>query len=152
MNRSTNQNMCNVLDVASYILAKQGPMTTMKLQKLVYYAQAWSLVWDEKPLFRSKIEALANGPVVPALYKFHKGQFKVRRLPFGDGRRIIRRVARKRTLDAVLAYYGKKSSQWLSNLTHSERPWKDARKGLSPRTRGNREITHEAMAWYYSSL
>ena len=142
--------MVSVFDVAAYILVKQGPLTTMKLQKLVYYAQAWSLVWDERPLFRNRIEAWANGPVVPALYRIHKGQFKVRRLPIGDGRRI--RGAARKTLDAALAYYGKKSSQWLSNLTHSERPWKDARKGLSPRTRGNREITHEAMAWYYSSL
>jgi len=142
--------MVSVFDVAAYILAKQGPLTTMKLQKLVYYAQAWSLVWDERPLFRHRIEAWANGPVIPALYRIHKGQFKVRRLPKGDRRRI--RGAAQKTLDAVIAYYGKKSSQWLSNLAHSERPWKDARKGLSPRTRGNREIKHGAMAWYYSSL
>mgnify|MGYP001247259517 CR=1 FL=1 len=41
--------MVSVFDVASYILQKQGPMTTMKLQKLVYYCQAWSLVWNEEP-------------------------------------------------------------------------------------------------------
>ena len=40
-----------VFDVAAYILEKIGSMTTMKLQKLVYYSQAWSLVWDEKRLF-----------------------------------------------------------------------------------------------------
>lgn len=49
--------MATVHDVAAYILAKHGPMTAMKLEKLVYYSQAWSLVWDDKPLFRSKIEA-----------------------------------------------------------------------------------------------
>ena len=43
--------MASVFDVAAYILEKQGEMTTLKLQKLVYYSQAWSLVWDEKPLF-----------------------------------------------------------------------------------------------------
>ena len=41
----------SVHDVAAYILQKHGPMTTMKLQKLVYYAQAWGLVWDDCPLF-----------------------------------------------------------------------------------------------------
>ena len=30
----------SVHDVAAYILEKQGPMTAMKLEKLVYYAQA----------------------------------------------------------------------------------------------------------------
>ena len=51
-----------VFDVAAYILEQKGSMTTMKLQKLVYYSQAWSLVWDEKPLFEEAIEAWANGP------------------------------------------------------------------------------------------
>ena len=32
----------------------------MKLQKLVYYSQAWSLIWDEKPLFEEEIEAWAK--------------------------------------------------------------------------------------------
>lgn len=57
--------MATALDIAKYILDRRGPMTAMKLQKLVYYARAWSLVWDEKPLFRSRIEAWANGPVSP---------------------------------------------------------------------------------------
>jgi len=52
-------------------------MTAMKLQKLAYYSQAWSLVWDEKALFPEKIEAWANGPVVRALYDRHRGMFKV---------------------------------------------------------------------------
>jgi uncharacterized phage-associated protein len=56
--------VASVFDVAQYILRKQGGMTTMKLQKLVYYAQAWSLVWDEEPLFDQPIEAWSNGPGV----------------------------------------------------------------------------------------
>lgn len=32
--------MADVFDVAAYILQRQGRMTTMKLQKLCYYAQA----------------------------------------------------------------------------------------------------------------
>ena len=46
----------SVLDVAAYILDKRGKMSTWKLQKLCYYAQAWSLVWDEEPLFEENIE------------------------------------------------------------------------------------------------
>ena len=44
--------MADVFDVAAYILKKKKALTSMKLQKLVFYAQAWSLVWDEKPLFK----------------------------------------------------------------------------------------------------
>jgi len=54
-----------VIDVSRYILERMGEMTAMKLQKLCYYAQAWSLVWDERPLFDERIEAWANGPVCP---------------------------------------------------------------------------------------
>lgn len=40
----------NVADVAAYLLDKEGPMTAMKLAKLIYYNQAWRLVWDDEPL------------------------------------------------------------------------------------------------------
>src|SRR5680860_208464 len=76
--------MASVLDVAEYILKETGSMTTMKLQKLVYYSQAWSLVWDEKPLFGEPIEAWANGPVVRALYEAHRGRFQVDTIENGD--------------------------------------------------------------------
>ena len=69
--------MATAHDVAAYILSKQGGLPAMKLQKLLYYAQAWGLVWDEEPLFGDRIEAWANGPVVKALYDSHRGQFKV---------------------------------------------------------------------------
>lgn len=142
--------MVNVLDVASYILANKGSMTAMKLQKLVYYAQAWSLVWDESPLFRHRIEAWANGPVAPTLYRAHRGKFKVSHIHGGKSRKLNQ--TQKETVNAVLDYYGGKSSQWLSDLTHSEAPWADARNGLTPGQRGDREITRAAMAEYYGSL
>ena len=69
--------MATVHDVAAAILEREGPMTAMKLQKLVYYCQAWHLVWDEEPLFPERIEAWANGPVVHALYDKHRGSFTV---------------------------------------------------------------------------
>ena len=58
----------------------------------------------------------------------------------------------KDTVDKVLEFYGKRTSQWLSELTHSEAPWKSARKGLLPTQRGSAEITQAAMAEYYSRL
>lgn len=141
--------MASVHDVAAYILRKHGPMTAMKLEKLVYYAQAWSLVWDEEPLFPERIEAWANGPVVRELYERHRGVFKV--LDWDGDPRTLSREQRA-TINAVLEFYGKKSSQELSDLTHRERPWVDARRGLEPGDRGFREIKHDAMAEYYSSL
>ncbi len=140
----------SVHDVASYILYKQGEMTTMKLQKLVYYCQAWSLVWDEEPIFEENIEAWANGPVVRELYDKHKGFFKVSSWRFGNHSNLSK--TQKETIKSILKYYGNKNSQWLSDLTHKENPWKDARRGMSPNMRGNRLITHASMMEYYSSL
>lgn len=45
------------IDVATQILEQLGPMSAMKLQKLVYYCQAWSLVWDDRQMFSEQIEA-----------------------------------------------------------------------------------------------
>lgn len=138
-----------VTDVAAYILGKCGCMTAWKLQKLVYYAQAWSLVWDERPLFAERIEAWANGPVCPELYGHHRGQFIVTSIP-GDPAKLDADAVE--TVDAVIRYYGDKSPQWLSDLTHIEAPWRDARDGLPAGVPSNREISHEAMAAYYESL
>ena len=142
----------SALDVAAYILRKQGAMTAMKLQKLVYYSQAWSLVWDDKPLFRERIEAWANGPVVRKLYDAHRGQYNVSRIRSGHSRKL--NSEQRDTVDAVLESYGDKSSHWLSDLTHMEPPWRDTRirHGLTDRERGNAVIRHADMAEYYSSL
>lgn len=142
--------MASINDVAAYIIEKQGSITTWKLQKLVYYCQAWHLVWNERPLFTAKIEAWANGPVVPALYRLHKGQFQVASWPKGDASRLSPEDTR--TIDAVLEFYGDKTSQWLSDLTHAETPWNAARGSLPTGERGNQEITLESMLGYYSGL
>ena len=139
-----------VFDVAAYILERMETMTTMKLQKLVYYSQAWSLVWDEKQLFEEDIEAWANGPVVRDLFDYHRGMYEISEMPIGNSRLLNQE--QRDTIDAVLEYYGDKPAQWLIELTHMEDPWVQARKGLPPLERGNRVIPLDTMADYYSSL
>lgn len=141
--------MTSVHDVAAYILKKHGPMTAMKLQKLIYYAQAWSLVWDDRILFRERIEAWANGPVVPALYARHRGEFQ---LSIWDGNPAALSTKQRETVDAVTNFYGKLTSQQLSDLTHREDPWREARIGIQLGERGNREITRAALHEYYGGL
>ena len=142
----------SVFDVADYILKRLEPMSAMKLQKLIYYSQAWSLVWDGAPLFREKIQAWANGPVVYDLFRAHRGRFTVTRktLPKGSWRNLS--AQQRDTVDAVLKFYGSKSPQWLSDLTHSELPWQRARRGLPPEEPSNAEITLDSMARFYERL
>ncbi|WP_328689855.1 DUF4065 domain-containing protein [Streptomyces phaeochromogenes] len=70
--------------VAEYILQKHAAaepdrpaMTAMKLQKLVYYCQAWHLAWEGRASFPEAIRAWASGPVCPALYELHQGHFEI---------------------------------------------------------------------------
>lgn len=144
--------MANVFDVAKYILNQKGRITTAKLQKLVYYCQAWSLVWDETPIFNEKIEAWANGPVVPALFRHHQGKFFISSRDFTNGKVRNLSQTEKETVDAVLRHYGDKSAQWLIDLTHLEDPWRHAREGCAPGERCNREINTAEMMEYYSGL
>ena len=70
--------MADVLDVAKYALDKLGYVSTMKLQKIVFYSHAYHLVRQGLPLFDDRIEAWVNGPVVRALFQEHKGQSSLR--------------------------------------------------------------------------
>ena len=142
-----------VLDVAAYILekhSKSNPITAWKLQKLVYYCQAWSLVWDEQPLFKEKIFAWANGPVVKELYEQHRGLFYVEKLSKGNSKNLS--TNQKDNIDHVLNAYGDKTAQWLSDLTHMESPWIVSREGLNPGERGAVEIKLASMHEYYSGI
>lgn len=144
--------MANVFDVASYILSKKKQVTTVKLQKLVYYCQAWGLVWDEQALFSEQIQAWANGPVVPALFAAHKGKFIVNRSDFPQGDPSSLTEEAKETIDNVLNYYGGKSAQWLVDLTHLEDPWREARGDCGCGDSCTNEITPGSMLEYYSGL
>lgn len=139
------------IDVADYILEKQGPLSAMKLQKLVYYTQAWHLVWEDKKLFADTIKAWANGPVTTTLYRLHREHFKLKPNFFGGNTSHIPKKS-KEAIDRVLSFYGDKDAQWLSDLTHMENPWKHARIGLADGERGDRTISLQTMAEYYSSL
>ena len=142
--------MAHVFDVARYILEKRGQMSAMKLQKLVYYSQGWHLVFDGEPLFAGDIEAWANGPVVPALYRAHRGQFVVDTDNFPAVGELSE--FETQTIDAVLESYGDFDAHQLSNLTHSETPWIEAREGIAPGARSNSVISTATMLEYYQGV
>lgn len=150
MPKNSVKNAPTAHDVAAYILEKHGPMSAMKMHKLVYYCQAWSLVWEDRPIFNEPIQAWVNGPVVPALYEQHKGEFGLSKWRTG----VIDKLSPddKETIDVVLSAYGDKDAQYLSDLTHSEQPWIEARKGMPSQERGSQVISLAAMMEYYSSL
>lgn len=142
--------MASVDSVAAAVLERTGAVDSFKLQKLVYYCQAWHLAWEGERLFDSRIEAWANGPVVPALYKKHRGEYRIEKWLDGNPHDLTDRE--RTTIESVVNFYDKYSGWELAELTHREMPWRSARVGLGPNDRGNREISPAAMLEFYGSL
>ncbi|SRR5713101_2633851 len=127
---------------------KQSAVSNLKLQKLLYYSQAWHLALFGKPLFEEEIEAWVHGPVVPEIFRFYRDykwaaivnpDFHGKKAPF---------VAH---LEEVWRVYGNLRAFELERLTHSEEPWRIARAGLPPDASSNAIITKASMREYYSS-
>jgi len=144
--------MASVFDVAKYVLEKQGQMSTLKLQKLCYYAQAWSLAWTEEPLFQEEFQAWANGPVCSELFQRHKGNFMIGVDSLGVGNVSNLSNDQKDTINHVLDHYGAWDPYELREQTHFESPWKTARRGLPEGVSCNYVISKESMGEYYGNL
>ncbi len=127
----------------------KSEITNLKLQKLLYYAQAWYLVFNARPLFGENIEAWVHGPVVAKVF----GDFKHLRWSAID---IPGTPANSEEINdhlkEVWGAYGKFSATELERMTHSESPWRDARGSLSADEPSRNLISHVSMKEYYSSL
>jgi uncharacterized phage-associated protein len=147
--------MHSALDVAAWFLneidRKAGDsLTNLKLQKLVYYAQAWSVALLNRPLFDEAVEAWAHGPVVESVYQEYK-EFGFGVLP--RSRRRPRFAPQELTiLEDVLAVYGEHSAKFLENLTHEEEPWRAAWGDRAPTSRSRHRIPVSGMRRYYRRL
>ena len=117
----------------------KGKPDKLKIQKLAYYAQAWSMVFYDKPLFNETIEAWKDGPAIPSVHRwakdldFDKDLGTVSLNIFTESERYV--------MDEVLRVYGDLSSTTLRALTHRETPWVGAR-GFVPKGEHSTEQTH----------
>lgn len=142
--------MTGVVDVAAYILRRYGPMTTMKLQKLAYYAQAEALSRHGRPLFDEDFQAWRGGPVCCELYMKHRGKFLIRdgELP-ADGGDLP--MDDRRIVDSVCDVLSSMTGNDLSYRTHAEEPWQSARRGLGPSDSGSETIGKDSIREYYTA-
>ncbi|WP_304855786.1 Panacea domain-containing protein [Adlercreutzia caecimuris] len=143
--------MAQVVDVAAYILEELGTVSTMKLQKLAFYSQAYYLVEHGTPLFPEEFEAWANGPVAPDLFRRHRGEFVITRRFFGPVREDALSEDEREAVDHVVNRLKSWSGAQLSELTHSEAPWQVTRAGLAPNARSQRPIETDFMRACYES-
>jgi uncharacterized phage-associated protein len=128
---------------------RQDPVTNLKLQKLLYYAQAWHLVLFNELLFEDAIEAWVHGPVVPAVFRKYRD---CRWSPILRADAVSVTQAVREHLEEVWKVYGKFDASKLERLTHSEAPWKEAREGLPLDVPSHNVITRDSMKAYYSTL
>ena len=126
---------------------KDNPVSNLKLQKLLYYSQAWHLALFRIPLFEEDIEAWVHGPVVPEIFRRYR-ECKWSPIPNnvtnGD-------YQFRPHLEEVWRVYGKFAAFDLERLTHSEEPWKNARMGLAPDASSHNIISKSSMRDYYAA-
>jgi len=153
-------------EVADYFIAlgnaSHDNVTNLRLQKLVYYAQAWHLANRWGPLFDADFQAWVHGPVIPGLYRkySHLGAQPI----LAEGADTASDVELQQSLDAALSVFDEPTQgllemvadaymglgAWaLERLTHQERPWVEAREGLEPSERCTTRISRRTMRDFY---
>lgn len=118
---------------------RYGPVTPMKLQKLLYYVEAWGQVAG-CTLIGVPFEKWEYGPVNPEVYRAYKSHgrepidyVEVPHVPTGQ---------RKELTDFIATCYAQHSALALSAMTHREDPWRQTPK--------NAVIPTALMRRYYS--
>lgn len=140
----------SIYDVADWFLSKAA-MTHKKLQKLCYYAQAWSYALKNRRLIRADFQAWVHGPVSPALYdRFKNFGYDTIRL-CGEYKCNMKEEDIE-LLENVWETYGEQTGNSLEALTHRELPWLEARKGYGENEKCTVVISPEVMKKYYRSI
>jgi uncharacterized phage-associated protein len=147
-------------DLAKYILAIHGAMSHLKLQKLLYYVDAWHLVFYDNALIPEDFKAWVHGPVCVAVWN------EVKKLSVLKGEVCIKKDVKEEIITSVerqlnndqvalikgvLKEYGDKPDYHLEYLTHSETPWKEARGNLPPNEPSYKKIKKTTMQSFYRS-
>lgn len=150
--------MYQINDIADYIILRvkaednYASLINLKLQKLLYYIQAWSYGMNKKPLFDGEFQAWIHGPVNKSIYdRFNPTKYLYSEINISD---ILNEKVEIASEDAefiefVLENYLKYSGAELENLSHTELPWIKTREGVASNERCTKIIDSELMKEYY---
>jgi len=124
------------IDVAKYFLNRannEGDLiTNLKLQKLLYFAQAWYLVNFDQTLFNDEIKAWQWGPVIESVYHQFK-KFRHTPIIYKNKEKIEEKFS-KPDLEFLGEFYGifiNYSAHDLLQMSHNDIPWQEAYKSSS---------------------
>lgn len=140
----------SVYDIANWFLS-QKTMSHKKLQKMCYYAQAWSYALYNRPLMDTEFQAWVHGPVSPQLYQKYKGHGFQDLYCDGDLHISLSEEDRE-LLESVMLTYGDYTGNALEALTHTELPWIEARGNLSNSENCDNVISAATMRSFYQSI
>ena len=123
----------DVIKVADYILCKASPdigdvITNLKLQKLLYYCQGFSLALTNKTIFKDDIIAWEHGPIIRKVYDKYK-DYKSEGIPPSkkglEYYKELKTTGIDKIIDEVWNVYWQFSAWKLRNMTHEEPPWQN---------------------------
>jgi uncharacterized phage-associated protein len=157
MGHVTTTDIASPWHVADFLLVdsrrKGELLTNLKLQKLLYYAQAWFLVLQNgRPIFSEDFEAWVHGPVLVSQYNRFKS-YEWRPIDSRDVRPPGALPASLgKHLEEVIKVFGSETAVSLELMTHREPPWIKARGPISPTAKSSAKISKQSMLEYYRTL
>lgn len=132
-------------------------ITNKKLQKIVYYCEAWHLAVQKESLIKADFEAWAHGAVIRSLYALYAdNRYDPITLNDADIDGIIERFRISthpeslKIIDKVISRYINLSADDLEQLNHCEYPWIAARNGLPDGAHCTNIIDKQNILDYYS--
>lgn len=152
--------MYPINDIADYIILKvkaedrYASLINLKLQKLLYYIQAWSYGINKKPLFEGEFQAWIHGPVNKNIYeRFNSTKYLYSEIGISDimNNHVQLNADDAEFVDFILENYLKYSGAELEKLSHSETPWIETRGDLDSNIRCDKVISPILMIKYYGT-
>lgn len=132
--------MEKVVDIAQYIYQEYKKISgtaidEMKLHKLLYLVQRESLAVTGQPLFAEEFEGWKYGPVCREVRNCYTEDGM-----FCDNIKEIS-IESAYIVNNIIQKYGAYESWKLSELSHRELSWQNARKGIPDGQNGNRKLS-----------
>jgi uncharacterized phage-associated protein len=148
--------MIDSIKLCDIVLRKTGPMNQLKLQKLVYYIQAFHLVfYDGEPIIEDEFQAWVHGPVSRKIWDHYRDQSYIYSdIPRPKGKMDVCGLSTEQVslIDEVLKNYSPFTSYQLEMLTHSELPWIEARGECRSDERCENVISRRTMRKFYRNI
>ena len=153
--------MSSIHDITDYVISRLVTggvhLNQLKLQKLLYYIQAWHLAYAGKPIVDARFQAWVHGPVNREVFDRFKATKMLYspmttddiRPGFNSDQSLT--ADQRGFIDIVLEVYAPLAGDQLEALSHQEDPWIQARGTLSPDQRCETEIDEGIMIKFYRS-